>query len=180
MKIRCLYLVLGIMSAALICLPGGATGQTINFGPKKLACDQDHLSMTTTATNSRDIALQVVIGVILRDGDERCLQGLQQEMELQPGESREIKFAFDTVPCVEGKYRTDHKVLHDYVPRMVRLGKFDDLFRNPVLDGVPGKYQNLFKNFDSAAQEQLINAVKSGDFESRLKDEFDSFMLQCP
>ncbi|MBW2149652.1 MAG: hypothetical protein JRI22_21875 [Deltaproteobacteria bacterium] len=180
MKACLLFLTVSLAFAGLILSPMVSVAQSIAVGSKKLACDRDHLALTTSVTNNREIALKVIVGMLLRGENEACLQGVRQEFELQPGESRHLTFVFDKVPCVEGKYRTDHKVLHDYVPRMVAQEKFEDLCSHPVLDGVPKKYQNLFKNFDDAAKKQLINAVRSGDLESRLKAELNSFMLECP
>ncbi len=180
MKIRKLYLGITIVSAALVLSPLVADAQSITLESKKLTCEEDHLALTTSMTNSRDIALKLKEGVLLRGENERCLQGIQHELELKPGESRSLQFTFDKVPCVAGKYRTDHKVVHNYVSRMVALGKFDELFRQSSLDGIPKKYQNLFQNFDAEAKEKLIRVVRSGDFQSRLMAEFNSFMLECP
>jgi hypothetical protein len=180
MKIRRLLLMICAVLAALASAPRGANAQGVTLGPKKIACDKDHLAMTTTVTNGHDIALKVIVAVLLREEKEHCLQAVQHELELQPKESSNLLIAFDKVPCVEGRYRTEHKVYHDYVSRMVAQGKFEELFRQPALDCIPKKYQELFKKFDADAKEKLINAVRSGDLESQLMAEFNSFMLQCP
>ena len=180
MKTRCMIAIISFLLGAVFLAPAATSAQSIALEAKKLSCEKDHLTMSTAVTNNRGTALKVTIAAVLRDADQRCLQAATREFELQPGEKRPITFEFDKAPCAEGRYRTDHKIIHDYVPRMTQAEKFEELFRQPELDGVPLKYQNLFKKFDAEAKEQLITAVKSGDFEWQLKNELNSFVLECP
>lgn len=174
------FIILIITFPLILVCSALVSAQSISIVSKKLTCEENHLALEIQISTTREIELNTSLGILLRDDNGKCLQGVQHDLTLKPGENPTLKSDFDKVPCLSGKYHTEYKLIHDYVPRMVKMEKYDELFRQSSLDGVPEKYQNLFKNFDETSKNKLIKAVRIGDFEFQLKDELNSFMLQCP